>query len=132
MSQAKWKGGCLCGAVRYEVVPSNSENWFCHCRMCQRWSGSVVATDAIVAKSEFLVTRGTIKFYRSSATAERGFCADCGSSLVFQYIDNDKLSIQTGSLDDPEVARPTGHYGVEGHISWLPIDTTLRQLRTDE
>ena len=52
-----WSGGCLCGAVRYEANPVNSENWLCHCRMCQQWSGSVVSTDAIVPKKDFHLPR---------------------------------------------------------------------------
>jgi len=127
-----WKGGCLCGAVRYEATPTRSENWFCHCRMCQRWSGSVVATDAIISKKDFRVTKGEPKYYRSSSHSERGFCADCGSPLVFRSINNDSISIQTGTLDDPEVAPPSGHYGVESKISWLKIDDDLPHMRTEQ
>ena len=36
-------GGCLCGAIRYEAKVSASENWYCHCRMCQKSTGSVVS-----------------------------------------------------------------------------------------
>lgn len=100
--------------------------------MCQRWSGSVVATDAIVLKQEFRITKGAPKFYQSSSSAERGFCADCGSPLIFKAINGDWLSIQTGTLDDPELAPPSGHYGIEGKISWLNIKDELPQMRTDE
>lgn len=128
----KWTGGCLCGAIRYEVTAPKSENWYCHCRMCQRWTGSVVATDTIVAAASFRITRGKPKYYRSSAYAERGFCADCGSPLVFRAIDDDRISIQTGTLDDPGVAPPTGHYGIEGKVSWLEIADDLPRMRSKE
>ena len=128
----KWTGGCLCGAIRYEVTADKSENWFCHCRMCQRWSGSVVATDAIVAKGDLRITRGTPKFYQSSDIAERGFCENCGSPMIFRAIRDDWLSIQTGTLDNPELAPPSGHYGVEGRISWLKLADDLPQMRTED
>jgi len=127
-----WTGGCLCGAIRYEARPTKSENWYCHCRMCQRWTGSVVATDAIVMKEEFKITKGEPRFFKSSTYAERGFCADCGSPLVFRAIEEDWLSIQTGTLDDPEAAPPSGHYGVEGRISWLKIADDLPHIRTEQ
>ena len=127
-----WTGGCLCGAIRYEATPTKSENWYCHCRMCQRWTGSVVATDAIVKKDEFEITKGKPKFYKSSTYAERGFCADCGSPMIFRAIEEDWLSIQTGTLDDPGVAPPSGHYGVEGKISWLNIADDLPHMRTED
>ena len=127
-----WTGGCLCGAIRYSVTAQQSENWYCHCRMCQRWTGSVVATDAIVKKKDLRITKGEPKYYRSSHFAERGFCSDCGSPLIFRAIDDDWLSIQTGTLDDPEVAPPAGHYGVEGKISWLKIVDNLPHLPTED
>jgi hypothetical protein len=127
----KWTGGCLCGAIRYEATPEKSENWYCHCRMCQRWSGSIVATDAIIARKDLEITKGEPKYYQSSAWAERGFCADCGSSLFFRSTQDDTISLQTGTLDDPELARPSGHYGVEGKISWLKIDDDLPQVCTE-
>jgi hypothetical protein len=100
--------------------------------MCQRWTGTVVATDAIISKKEFRITKGEPKYYQSSSYAERGFCSDCGSPLIFRAINDEWLSIQTGTLDDPEVAPPSGHYGIEGRISWLEIDDDLPQLRTED
>jgi len=98
--------------------------------MCQRWTGSVVATDAIIAKKELQITKGEPKYYQSSSLAERGFCADCGSPLFFRSRTDDWISLQTGTLDDPEVAPPSGHYGIEGKISWLRIDDDLPQVCT--
>ena len=127
-----WTGGCLCGAIRYEATPENPETWYCHCRMCQRSSGSVVATDAIIRKSEFKITRGEPKFFQSSSFAERGFCPDCGSPLIFRPVKEDWLSIQTGTLDDPSVAPPAGHYGIESRVPWHVIDESLPQMRCED
>ena len=128
----EWTGGCLCGAIRYEVNAPKSENWYCHCRMCQKWTGSAVATDAIIAKSDIRITKGEPKFYRSSSFAERGFCADCGSPMFFRALKDEWISIQTGTLDDPEWAPPTGHYGIEGKISWLTIVDDLPHQVTED
>ncbi len=108
-----WTGGCLCGALRYEATVSKSENWYCHCRMCQKATGSVVSTSAIIKKSQLRMLKGQPKFYQSSADIERGFCADCGSPMFFRPISEDWVSILSGTLDDPEVAPPQGHYGIE-------------------
>ena len=126
-----WTGGCLCGAVRYEARVSASENWYCHCRMCQKSSGSVVSTSAIVPKTRLHMTRGAPKFYQSSEFVERGFCADCGSPMFFRPTNEDWISILSGTLDDPELAPPEGHYGVESWISWLKIEDDLKKERTE-
>ena len=126
-----WTGGCLCGALRYEAAVSESENWYCHCRMCQKATGSVVSTSAIIKKSQLRMLKGTAKFYQSSTDIERGFCANCGSPMFFRPIKEDWVSILSGTLDDPEVAPPQGHYGVESRISWLKIVDDLKQQCTE-
>ncbi len=126
----KWKGGCLCGAIRYEANVTTSENWFCHCRMCQKATGTVVSTSAIIPKSRLQIIKGVPKFYKSSKYVERGFCSDCGSPLFFRPTNEDWMSILSGTLDDPELAPPQGHYGVESWISWLKIDDDLLKERT--
>lgn len=128
----KWTGGCLCGAIQYELDPGNIRSWYCHCRMCQKWTGSVVAPSVLAPRADFRVTRGTLKYFTSSTIAERGFCESCGSPLVYSPFGQDWLCVQTGSLDDPEVAPPKGHFGIEGHVSWLPIDDTLKKIRTED
>ena len=127
-----WTGGCLCGAVRYEAKVSASENWYCHCRMCQKSTGSVVSTSAIVPKAQLRIIKGDPKFYQSSRSVERGFCANCGSPLFFRPANEDWISILSGTLDDPELAPPEGHYGIESWISWLTIEDDLKKERTEE
>jgi len=127
-----WTGGCLCGAVRYEARVVDSENWYCHCRMCQKATGSVVSTSAIVPKTKLHMIKGDPKFYQSSQFVERGFCADCGSPMFFRPTKEDWISILSGTLDDPELAPPQGHYGVESRVSWLKIEDDLKKECTQQ
>lgn len=127
-----WTGGCLCGAIRYEAKLAQSENWYCHCRMCQKATGTVVSTSAIIPKSNLRMLKGSAKFFQSSANIERGFCENCGSPMFFRPVNEDWISVLSGTLDDPEVAPPEGHYGVESRISWLNIVDDLKQLPTEE
>ncbi len=125
-------GGCQCGAVRYEVKGPLRDVVNCHCGMCQKATGTVVSTSAIIKKAELRILKGTAKFYQSSGSVERGFCANCGSPMFFRPIKEDWISILSGTLDDPEVAPPQGHYGIESRISWLTIVDDLKQLPTEE
>ena len=75
--------------------------------------------------------KGTAKFYQSSTDIERGFCANCGSPMFFRPISEDWVAILSGTLDDPEVAPPQGHYGVESRVSWLKIVDDLKQQCTE-
>jgi hypothetical protein len=52
--------------------------------------------------------------------------------FFFRPIKDDWLSIQTGTMDDPELAPPVEHCGIEGRISWLKIDDDLPGQRTED
>ena len=71
--------------------------------------------------------------YQSSKVARRGFCARCGTPLVFSNLDSDKrIGISIGSLDRPELAAPEIHWGVESMVPWLTIDDDLPRKHTME
>ena len=127
-----WTGGCLCGAVRFEVTERPNIDAYCYCKMCQRWSGSVLSSWAGFKTKDFRYTKGEIKYYKSSEFTERGFCADCGSSLVQRGLNGDWFSVSTGSFDHSEDFPPREHCGIESQVSWLKIDDDLPRKTTEE
>lgn len=124
-------GGCACGKVRFEAEIDNDEAYLCHCRMCQRATGSVSIAFKNVpqAKMRWL---SEPDWYDSSPIARRPFCASCGTSFGFQFKEGPNLDLTVASFDEPGRFRPTSHFGVESmHEAWL--DTTdLKRMRTDE
>ena len=127
-----WTGECLCGAVRFEVTERPFMDAYCYCKMCQRWSGSVLTSWAGFKNNDFRCTKGEIKFYKSSEFTERGFCADCGSSLVQRGLKGDWFSVSTGSFDHSEDFPPREHCGIESQVSWLKVDDDLPRKTTEE
>ena len=125
-------GGCLCGAVRYEASETPLRTGFCHCRMCQKSNGTPFAVGVYFHNAAFRFTRGEPKLYRSSDTAERGFCSVCGSRLIFRPLDGPLVAVEAGSLDHPEEISPEYHTGVEGWLPWLKLDDKLPRRRTDD
>ncbi len=137
----EWTGGCMCGAIRYEVSEPPRESGTCHCHTCQQFSGSAYFAFARFSASAFRFTKGEPKLYRSTAIAERGFCSDCGSSLTFRYLEAlgenvesgpDQYWIGIGTLDHPESVTLDLHYGVEGQLPWVHFDDDLPRTRCDE
>ncbi|MCH7635626.1 MAG: GFA family protein [Proteobacteria bacterium] len=125
-------GGCLCGAVRFEVSGPPNNTAYCYCKMCQQWSGSVLTSWAGFKTSDFRCTAGEIKYYKSSEFAERGFCPECGSSLVQRGSKDDWFSVSTGSFDHSEYFPPRVHSGIESQVSWLKVDDGLPRQTTNE
>ena len=74
-------GGCMCGAVRYETSEPGLGTMFCHCRMCQKFSGAPILAGTTFRTKSVKFTSGAPKFYTSSAIAKRGFCEECVNSL---------------------------------------------------
>ncbi len=126
------EGGCACGRIRFEAEIDSDDAYLCHCRMCQRASGNV-SLAMIGIKQTKLRWLTEPEWYRSSPIAERPFCASCGTSLGFRYLDGTtKIDLTVASFDDPSRFRPTSHFGTESiHEAWLDT-TTLQRTRSDE
>lgn len=120
-------GGCLCGAVRYEVRGPLSDVHACHCGQCRRQSGHFVAA-ASARRSDFvLVAEESLAWYRSSEAAKRGFCATCGSALFWDGGDDD-VSINVGSLDQPTGLKIESHIFVDDKADYYEITDHLPQF----
>ncbi|MGB3625358.1 MAG: GFA family protein [Henriciella sp.] len=95
------KGQCLCGGVAFEVARDGAMS-ACHCRMCQRWTGSVFIDMDVEDDDMTLVSHDTLAWYDSSDWAKRGFCSRCGSSLFYRMkTDGAKWAVLAGTLDLP-------------------------------
>lgn len=132
-------GGCLCGAIRYKVSGPVLDTNFCHCRMCQRFTGSPVSAGSVYASDALVITKGAPKYYRSSPFAERGFCETCGSSLFYRptlpAVTPDWenwILVFTGTLDNPVPNAPTWHLGIESQMPWLDIHHAPKRLRSQD
>ena len=106
MGGSKLTGGCQCGAVRYQLAAAPTGASICHCRMCQKATGSPYGAYAPMARDALAFTRGAPKIFRSSEIAERGFCAECGTPLTYRNVTSQRISVTICSLDDPELAPP--------------------------
>ena len=108
----KTSGQCLCGAVTYEVeIPEKSiYEGLCHCRDCQRYTGTAFASSMMVSKAGMSL-KGDLKFYgketEKGSVMERGFCPECGSNVLCRSEAwPDLYVLAAGSLDDPSVYKP--------------------------
>jgi hypothetical protein len=104
-------GGCLCGRVRYTVTGDPALAGICHCRNCQRYTGS--SFEAVMAfPPDAVNVQGEVKTYQdtgdSGQPVYRRFCPNCGSGLIAEADALPGLKIVlVGTLDDPSVFKPT-------------------------
>ena len=121
-------GGCLCGAVRYEVRGVLRDVVNCHCSMCQRLHGGF-GPHSKAPKANITITedRG-LAWYQTSAVARRGFCRECGSGLFWEPFNLDATGIIAGSLDVPTGLKTMGHIFVGEKSDYYEISDDLPQF----
>jgi hypothetical protein len=117
------KGGCLCGAVAYEVDPPFLKFVRCHCSRCRAATGGAYAVNAYVAPSAFRWLAGAERVARydlpSARSFSTAFCRDCGAPLPHATRSGREVIIPAGSLrDDPGVS-PTLDSGWRSRARWL-------------
>lgn len=122
------KGGCLCGAVRYQVTEPLRDVVNCHCSMCRRQHGGF-GPHSKAPKSHITITNHTgLAWYQASGVARRGFCRLCGSGLFWEPFDQDATGILAGTLDAPTGLKTIGHIFVAEKSDFYEISDELPQF----
>ena len=116
----KMSGGCACGKVRFTATIHDDEAYLCHCRMCQRATGSVSIAFKSVKQAD-VDWNGEPDWFDSSPIAERPFCKACGTSLGFRFKEgSDKMDLTVAAFEDPSRFKPKHHFGAESiQRPWL-------------
>ena len=126
ITAVEFRGGCLCGAVRYRLAGAPFDAGWCHCRTCQLNSGSPAMAFASVAVEDYLIERGEVATVKSSDFGHRGFCRDCGTPL-YMRVDHqpDTIDFSLATLDDPAIVEPGFHIFYASRIGWAEAGDDL-------
>jgi hypothetical protein len=123
-----WTGGCLCGAVRYELASEPFDAGWCHCRTCQLNSGSPAMAFASVKEGDWVAKEGAdrIRRVRSSSFGHRAVCGECGTPL-YMRVDHqpETVDFSIATLDNPGPVRPTFHIFWSSRVPWFPAEGDL-------
>ena len=126
MTHAVYAGGCLCGAVRYEITGSVSNPCFCHCASCRRAAGAPMVPWGTFARDAVRIARGRLSEFRSSPQVWRGFCARCGTSLTYRHeARGAQIDVALATLDEPMLIAPAMHVWVRDRLPWVAIGDSL-------
>lgn len=116
-------GGCACGALRYELSAPPVMIYNCHCKNCQKITGSAFTVAATVFENALAFTRGAPE--RTTWKADSGnerfglFCGDCGSRIANGQIPSiGMLSLRAGTFDDTSWVEPVGDIWTKSAQKW--------------
>ena len=120
MSSDLTKGGCFCGAIRYEFSHGEYPVADCHCSMCRRTSGAPYVSWVVVPEPVFTYTRGEPVKLQSSESGSRFFCGKCGTPVVCISTNHPEIvDVTVGSLDSPENFAPTMTVFEDTRMPWV-------------
>lgn len=128
-------GGCLCGKVRYRAIGDPVGNFICHCKNCQKQSGSAFSINLIYPKSKFK-SEGPLSYYSDSSDAGnpvlRHFCTSCGTP-VFSAIPHlpDIIVLKVGTLDDTSSFTPAAEVWCDSKQTWLGFEDSYPAFSTN-
>ena len=122
MAELALTGGCLCGGVRYEVTEQLVEAAYCHCRGCQRRTGTAASASARTAPGSFRVTRGEelVRCWTPEIGLPKCFCSVCGGAL-WSREDDESVWVRLGGVDGDPGIRPSHRHDVGYAAVWEPI-----------
>jgi len=124
------RGGCLCGAVRYECSGDTEAASYCHCDDCKKATGGPYTVGVLVEAAKLRIICGRVKGYTTTADSgrkiTREFCPSCGSPLFTRAEKCPNLVfLKAGCLDEPELIKPSCQTWTKRAVGWAYIDEKL-------
>jgi hypothetical protein len=126
-------GHCACQKVRYEVTASPLIVHACHCRNCQRETGSAFAINALIETTNTVQLQGETEEVLTPTASEKGQrvvrCSEC-KVAVWSHYAYGKLSeaivfLRVGTLVEPDLMPPNLHIYTESKQAWLTLPTGI-------
>ncbi len=121
------EGGCLCGSVRYRSEAEPVMQVICHCKTCQKNTGSAYSLNVAVPEESLLVEGESLGSYEDHSGASgqaffRKFCSKCGSHVFSHGAAYGPVAfIKAGTLDDAGWVEPSLHIWCEEKLPCVQI-----------
>ena len=128
-------GGCLCGAVRFELTAPFTSAGYCHCTHCQKRTGTGSSANGRVPQSGFALVQGAEQLcsFQPPEGVPKLFCATCGGHLFSgDPLTDEEVAVRLGALDGDPGIRPQYRQFVDSAAVWetIPEDGLTRHPRS--
>jgi hypothetical protein len=124
------KGSCICGSVTFEAKGKMRDVIGCHCVQCRKFSGHYTAATSTRPENITIHNDNDLAWFRAEGNAERGFCRQCGSSLLWKPDSSDRVSIYVGCLDGDSGLEMTSHIFVDEKGDYYELNDGLDTHQT--
>lgn len=124
-----YQGSCLCGKVTYSLAGEFDSFYLCHCRYCQKDTGSAHAANLFASNAELVWLTGESlinTFTLPNTRHSKSFCTQCGSALPTVQLAGKLVVVPAGSLDQPVPIKPNAHLFKASAANW---DADLQSIQ---
>ncbi len=129
----KYKGGCACGAIRYDTNNEPAVQLHCQCLDCQKRSGTGHSSYLVFASRDGMTMSGEAKTWRlkgdSGEEKNHAFCPTCGAPVYVSFVPNpDLIAVHATTLDDPSQFNPQLVTYNSRALAWDALDPSLHKF----
>ena len=123
---------CLCGGIKIKVTRKLRNVINCHCSQCMKTHGNYSAYTSCTEDSIIFLNKKTLKWYKSSNIAKRGFCSRCGASMFYKLTKSKNISIAAGMFSNPTKLKTYSNIFTKGKLDFYKLDLRLPKFHKYE
>ena len=116
---------CLCEGVKIKIKGKLRHVINCHCFQCMKTHGNYAAYTACPEDNIIFIKKRTLKWYKSSNIAKRGFCFTCGASIFYKLLKSNNISIAAGLFQNPTKLKTHSNIFTKDKLDYYKLDRNL-------
>ncbi len=116
---------CLCGGIKIKVKGKLRHVINCHCKQCMKTHGNYAAYTACLEDDVIFINKKTLKWFKSSNIAKRGFCSVCGASMFYKRLKSRNISIAAGMFSNPTKLKTHSNIFIKGKLDYYRLDSRM-------
>ena len=120
---------CLCKGIDMKIKGEFRPVINCHCIQCTKTHGNYAAYTSVLEENINYKSKKTLKWYKSSSKAKRGFCNKCGASIFFKRFGSRAVSISAGLFKNPSKLKTISHIYVKNKRDYYKIEDKLPKFK---
>ena len=120
---------CLCNGISMTIKGEFRPVINCHCIQCAKTHGNYAAYTSVLEENIIFKSKKTLKWFKSSAKAKRGFCKNCGASIFFKRIGSKAISLSAGTLQNPTGLITSSHIFLHNKRDYYKLSDKLPKFK---
>ena len=129
MKKLSMKASCLCGGIQFTTKGYHRNIQNCHCIQCMKTHGHHAAYTRVEEQNIKFIKKRTLKWFRSSKRAKRGFCSKCGASIFFKILGKKDIHIAAGMFNRPVKLKTIANIFTKGKLDYYKLDHRLQKFK---